>query len=57
MNTGYLGTVKPHLFYNRAQKQWTCFHWGHGYIMGVSMRAAYCKWRELSRLIDKAVNQ
>lgn len=46
------GSKKPHLYYNKSAKQWTCFHWGRGYIMGETMRAAYLKWRELSGLID-----
>lgn len=57
MNTGELGTRKPHLFYNKCLKQWTCFHWGRGYITSYSMRAAYLKWRELSGLIDKIGEQ
>ena len=47
------GSKKPHLFFNKAAKQWICFHWGRGYIYGETMRAAYLKWRELSGLIDK----
>lgn len=53
MNTGYYGTKKPHLFYNRALKQWICFHWGQGYIYGDSMRAVYAEWLELTGLINK----
>ena len=47
------GSNKPHLFFNKAARQWICFHWGRGYIYGDTMRAAYNKWRELSGLIDK----
>ena len=53
MNTGYYGTKKPHLFYNRALKKWICFHWGQGYIYGDSMRAAYTMWLCLTGLINK----
>lgn len=53
MNTGELGTRKPHLFYSRAQKQWICFHWGQGYIKADTMRSAYWRWLDYSGLIDK----
>ena len=53
MNTGHLGTKKPHLFYNRALGQWICFHWGCGYVYGESMRGVYSKWRQLSGIISR----
>lgn len=52
-NTGLYGVAKPHLYYNKAQQQWTCFHWGQGYIMAATMAAAYWRWVELAGLIDK----
>lgn len=52
MNTGYIGTIKPHLFYNRGKQCWACFHFGQGYVYGDTMRDAYLHWSALAGLID-----